>query len=194
MILYIHKKRGRVKRLVYLNLSEIQDELEQANIYLGDKVQLGDKVHIGIESQIFRNVVLQDTASIGRRVVLHAGVRVGSGAYIKDESVIREGSTIKQGATVFDNCVLGKGVTIGKDVRIPKFSVISDYVDLSTSFFRQGSRDLVVYLGAEQLIIGCIQQSVSWWLSNYNTVGMSNGYTEEQIAEYYGYMVEANNF
>ena len=36
----------------------------------------------------------------------------------------------------------------------------------------------------QHIKIGCIYNTVSWWLENYKAVGKENGYTEEQIRLY----------
>jgi hypothetical protein len=52
----------------------------------------------------------------------------------------------------------------------------------------QGSRHFVNIPDGENIQIGCKCGSVDWWLENYEQIGKSEGYTQEQIKEYKRYI------
>ena len=52
----------------------------------------------------------------------------------------------------------------------------------------QGSRHFVCMSGERTLKIGCISNSIDWWLENSEKCGIENGYTPEQIVEYRRYI------
>jgi len=52
----------------------------------------------------------------------------------------------------------------------------------------QGSRHFVCMSGERTLKIGCISNSIDWWLENCEKCGIENGYTPEQIVEYRRYI------
>jgi UDP-3-O-[3-hydroxymyristoyl] glucosamine N-acyltransferase len=108
---------------------------------LGDRVTLDGGVYIGREarvgddSRLFHGVTLYDGALVGRRVRLHAGVRIGSDGFgyvfqggahrkiphvgravIEDDVEIGANSTVDRGS--IDDTVIGAGTKIDNLVHI----------------------------------------------------------------------------
>ena len=56
----------------------------------------------------------------------------------------------------------------------------------------QGSRHfLYAYFNEENIVelgIGCERHSIAWWQENYEKIGVKEGYTKEEIAEYKAYI------
>ena len=50
-----------------------------------------------------------------------------------------------------------------------------------------GSKHFLFY-HTGKIKIGCIEETVTKWLSDYKKIGKENGYTDNEIAEYYQYI------
>jgi UDP-3-O-[3-hydroxymyristoyl] glucosamine N-acyltransferase len=124
-----------------------------AGAHIGDRVQLdahvvvGDEVSVGDDSHLFPHVTAYAGTTIGRRVVAHAGVRLGSDGFgfvfaggahqkiphvgrcvIEDDVEIGANTTIDRGS--IDDTVIGAGtkidnlVMIAHNVRIGRLCLI----------------------------------------------------------------------
>ena len=82
-----------------------------------------------------------------------------------------------------------RSITIGDDAVIGSGAVIGDGAVIVRSIFITGTRHLVNWYSTEILHIGCHKKEIDWWLENYETIGKKEGYTEDQIKEYYGYIM-----
>jgi UDP-3-O-[3-hydroxymyristoyl] glucosamine N-acyltransferase len=131
-------------------------------VTLGDRVTIdagcvvGDDVQIGDDSQLFPSVSVYSRARIGRRVMLHSGVRIGSDGFgyvfrdgahqkiphvgrciIGDDVEIGANSTIDRGS--IDDTVIGPGtkidnlVQVGHNVRIGALCLIMAQVGIAGS-------------------------------------------------------------
>lgn len=113
------------------------------NVRIGAHCVIGDGVAIGDESQLFPHVVCYPGTTVGRRVILHAGVRLGSDGFgyvrgeggeahrkiphvgrciVEDDVEIGANSTVDRGSV--DDTVVGAGtkidnlVQVGHNVRV----------------------------------------------------------------------------
>ena len=131
---------------------------------IGDRVSIdagsviGESVEIGEDSQLLANVTIYPRASVGRRVIVHAGVRVGSDGFgyvfqdgahqkiphvgrclIGDDVEIGANTTIDRGS--IDDTVIGAGtkidnlVHIGHNVRIGSLCLIMAQVGIAGSTY-----------------------------------------------------------
>ena len=132
------------------------------DVVLGDRVTLdagcvvGDEVHVGDDSHLFPTVSVYPRARIGRRVMVHAGARIGSDGFgyvfnagahqkiphvgrcvIGDDVEIGANTTIDRGSV--DDTVIGPGtkidnlVHIGHNVRIGALCLIMAQVGIAGS-------------------------------------------------------------
>jgi UDP-3-O-[3-hydroxymyristoyl] glucosamine N-acyltransferase len=132
------------------------------DVVLGDRVTLdagtvvGDEVRIGDDSHLFSNVSVYPRARIGRRAMIHAGVRIGSDGFgyvfqegahekiphvgrcvISDDVEIGANTTIDRGS--IDDTVIGPGtkidnlVHVGHNVRIGALCLIMAQVGIAGS-------------------------------------------------------------
>jgi UDP-3-O-[3-hydroxymyristoyl] glucosamine N-acyltransferase len=133
-----------------------------AGAVLGDRVCLaaqcvvGDDVAIGDDSVVYPHVTLYRGATLGRRVIVHAGARIGSDGFgyvqaagahrkiphvgrcvIEDDVEIGANTTIDRGS--IDDTVIGRGtkidnlVQIAHNVRIGKLCLILSQVGIAGS-------------------------------------------------------------
>lgn len=113
-----------------------QDVRLGRNVRIGAGCVVGDRVTIGDDSQLFPNVVCYPGTTVGRRVLLHAGVRLGSdgfgyvrgdhgehrkiphvgGCIIEDDVEIGANSTVDRGSV--DDTVVGTGTKIDNLVQV----------------------------------------------------------------------------
>ena len=133
-----------------------------AGARIGDRVRVdphcvvGEGVAIGDESRLFPHVTLYSGTSLGRRVVVHAGARIGSDGFgyvhaegehrkiphvgrcrIEDDVEIGANTTIDRGS--IDDTVVGAGtkidnlVQIGHNVRIGRLCLLAAQAGISGS-------------------------------------------------------------
>lgn len=57
-------------------------------------------------------------------------------------------------------------------------SAIGDFLRL------KGTRDALIAIDSETVLVGCESHSIRWWLANYRAVGEEFDYSQEQIEEY----------
>ena len=123
-------------------------------VTVGSHTVIGDGVPVGDDSHLFPHVTIYAGASIGRRVILHAGVRIGSDGYgyvfsdgahrkiphvgrclIHDDVEIGANTTIDRGS--IDDTVIGAGtkidnlVQIGHNCVVGKLCLIMSQVGLA---------------------------------------------------------------
>ncbi len=94
------------------------------DVVLGDRVTLdagcvvGDGAHVGEDSHLFPSVSVYPRARIGRRVMIHAGARIGSDGF---GYVFNDGA--HQKIPHVGRCVIGDDVEIGANTTIDRGSV-----------------------------------------------------------------------
>ena len=126
------------------------------NVVLDAHVVIGEGVTVGHDSHLYPHATLYPGTSVGRRVLIHAGVRVGSDGFgyayadgahqkiphvgrcvIEDDVEIGANSTIDRGS--IDDTVIGAGtkidnlVHIAHNVRLGRLCLIMAQVGLSGS-------------------------------------------------------------
>ena len=95
-----------------------------AGATIGDRVTIdsgsviGDDAHVGDDSQLYSNVSVYARARIGRRVIVHAGARIGSDGF---GYVFHEGA--HQKIPHVGRCVIGDDVEIGANTTIDRGSI-----------------------------------------------------------------------
>jgi UDP-3-O-[3-hydroxymyristoyl] glucosamine N-acyltransferase len=125
-------------------------------VTIGAHVVVGDGVAIGDDSQLYPQVTIYSGATLGKRVIAHAGVRIGSDGYgyvfadgahrkiphvgrclIHDDVEIGANTTIDRGS--IDDTVVGAGtkidnlVQIGHNCTIGRLCLIMSQVGLAGS-------------------------------------------------------------
>jgi UDP-3-O-[3-hydroxymyristoyl] glucosamine N-acyltransferase len=125
-------------------------------VWIGAHSVVGDGVRIGDASRLFPQVTLYSGAELGRRVTLHAGVRIGSDGFgyvfngsahakiphvgrciIGDDVEIGANTTIDRGS--IDDTVIGAGtkidnlVQIGHNVKVGQLCLIMAQVGIAGS-------------------------------------------------------------
>ena len=107
------------------------------NVRIGASCVVGDGVEIGDDTQLFPHVVCYPGTTVGRRVLLHAGVRLGSDGFgyvrgehgephrkiphvgrciVEDDVEIGANSTVDRGSV--DDTVIGTGTKIDNLVQV----------------------------------------------------------------------------
>jgi UDP-3-O-[3-hydroxymyristoyl] glucosamine N-acyltransferase len=113
-----------------------------SSVTIGDRVTIdagcviGEGVHIGDDSQLFPSVSVYSRAHIGRRVVIHAGARIGSDGF---GYVFHEGA--HQKIPHVGRCVIGDDVEIGANTTIDRGSIDDTVIGAGTKI------DNLVHIG-----------------------------------------------
>jgi UDP-3-O-[3-hydroxymyristoyl] glucosamine N-acyltransferase len=90
------------------------------NVRIGAACVLGDGVQVGDDVQLFPHVVCYSGTIIGRRVILHAGVRLGSDGF---GYVPGRGGEPPRKIPQVGRCIIGDDVEIGANTTIDRGSV-----------------------------------------------------------------------
>ena len=85
-------------------------------------------------------------------------------------------------------------ITIGNSATIGNFATIGDEIILITGLFINGTKNTVTYVGSASMSIGCYTKKISWFKKNYKILGVNEGYTSDEIEEYYTYILLAEIF
>ena len=129
-----------------------------------------------------RGITIGDRASIGNRASIGDGASIGNGASIGYRASIGYGASIGDGASI------GYGASIGDEASIGNEASIGDEASIVKSIYITGSQHTVNWYGTGEIHIGCYKKSISTWKRVYKEVGKDNGYTKDEIKEYYGYI------
>lgn len=148
----------------------VSSNLELSQVYLDKTVKVAQNVKVGKRVSVLENVEIGLNSEIGRGTVVDNESKIGKNVIIGEF------------------CKIGKNVVIGDNIELPNRSEIDDNTDLSETLVLNGTKHESIYLGNGKLMIGCMINTIDWWLENYVSVGLENGYTESQIAEYKGYI------
>ncbi len=76
---------------------------------------IADSATIGDGARIGPNVVVDDATSIGRNVVLHAGVCIGANVTIGDDCEIFPNTVVRERVTIGSRVIINAGTVIGTD-------------------------------------------------------------------------------
>ena len=98
-----------------------------AGVAVGAHAVVGDWVEIGDGSRVYPNVTLYTGASLGQRVIVHAGVRIGSDGF---GYVQMDGKHVK--IPHVGRCVIGDDVEIGANTTIDRGSVDDTVIGAGT--------------------------------------------------------------
>ncbi len=150
------------------------------------------------ETGVLEGVVLDDAEITCDAIVYESGI-VKDKARLKNEAIVRGNAVVGGFTVIHNNCIVEDNVIIEanclligtthmtKDVHIIADSTFKN-VDVSESPNQvEGSVDNVMLIG-DILSIGCMRYPLNYWKENIRQIGLKNNYTEEQIAEYTGYL------
>ena len=98
------------------------------------------------------------------------------------------GELSKRNISIGDEATIGNGATIGNEATIGNGARIGDGATIIKSIFITGTRNTVNWYGAGVIHIGCHKKEISWWKKNYKIIGEKEGYSSDEILEYYGYI------
>ena len=93
------------------------------------------------------------------------------GAYLADAYL--RGANLR-GADLRGAYLVGAYLKGAKGIKLPIITIL-------------GSKHFLFY-HTGKIKIGCIEETVTKWLSDYKKIGKENGYTDNEIAEYYQYI------
>jgi UDP-3-O-[3-hydroxymyristoyl] glucosamine N-acyltransferase len=121
------------------------------NVRIGAGAVLGDGVELGDDAQVFPQVVCYSGTIVGRRVILHAGVRLGSDGFGYVAS--KDGQPPRKIPQV-GRCIIGDDVEIGANTTIDRGSVDDTVVGPGTKIDNLVQIGHNCRIGARCLIAG----------------------------------------
>ena len=83
---------------------------------------------------------------------------------------------------------------IGDSAKIGDYAKIGDKIILINGFYLNGSKHCVTYVGQNKISIGCHTKEIEWFKNSFDALGKKEGYSPEQIKEYYNYIILAEMF
>lgn len=81
-----------------------------------------------------------------------------------------------------------------RNITIGDSATIGDKTILIKGFYIYSEKHCVTYVGDKKLSIGCHTLKISNWKKNYKEMGENEGYSKEEIKEYYQYILMAEKF
>jgi UDP-3-O-[3-hydroxymyristoyl] glucosamine N-acyltransferase len=121
------------------------------NVRIGAGAVLGDGVELGDDAQLFPQVVCYSGTVVGRRVILHAGVRLGADGFGYVPS--KDGKPPRKIPQV-GRCIIGDDVEIGANTTIDRGSVDDTVVGPGTKIDNLVQIGHNCRIGARCLIAG----------------------------------------
>jgi UDP-3-O-[3-hydroxymyristoyl] glucosamine N-acyltransferase len=121
------------------------------NVRIGAGAVLGDGVELGDDTQLFPQVVCYSGTIVGRRVILHAGVRLGADGFGYVPS--KDGKPPRKIPQV-GRCIIGDDVEIGANTTIDRGSVDDTVVGPGTKIDNLVQIGHNCRIGARCLIAG----------------------------------------
>ena len=88
---------------------------------------------------------------------------------------------------------IGYYAKIGDSAKIGNYATIGDSATILKTLFITGSKNTFTWNGNNQLSIGCLCKTFDEWLKDYERIGKIEGYSDDEIKEYYGYIMIAHN-
>jgi NDP-sugar pyrophosphorylase family protein len=135
-----------------------------------------------------RGIGIDDAALIGDGVRIGRGAGIGRGAIVGDGAVIGRFSLIGDMAIVGACAVIGPGARIGGMCVVPHGTVI-DRREKPPCIMIAGSAWPLLYLGRDQVDIGCRRAALDEWLSGEGEAdARARGFTAGQVREYRIYL------
>lgn len=120
---------------------------------------------------------------------VHTTALVQMSAFVGEEATIGARAKIGARATVGAWAMIGKEAKIGDWAKIGEGATIGEGAIWAESpLYVIGTRHLLCAVSREEIAIGCRVHTIEWWLANFESVGLENGYSADQIAEYGDYI------
>ena len=114
--------------------------------------------------------------------------------FTKRRISIGKGASIGNGASIGYDTSIGNRASIGYGASIGYDASIGNGIKLLKNFYIVGSKHLITYTGNNTLSIGCHNFTIDKWKECFKTVGEKENYSNEQIEEYYQYILMAEQF
>jgi UDP-3-O-[3-hydroxymyristoyl] glucosamine N-acyltransferase len=121
------------------------------NVRIGAGAVLGDGVELGDETQLFPQVVCYSGTIVGRRVILHAGVRLGADGF---GYVPGKRGELPRKIPQVGRCIIGDDVEIGANTTIDRGSVDDTVIGAGTKIDNLVQIGHNCRIGARCLIAG----------------------------------------
>ena len=121
-------------------------------------------------------------------------ISIGYGASIGNDASIGNGASIGYGALIGSGASIGNDASIGYGASIGNRASIGSGIKLLKNFYIVGSKHPITYTGNNTLSIGCHNFTIDKWKECFKTVGEKEDYSNEQIEEYYQYILMVEQF
>ena len=157
------------------------------NSRIGYNSRIGENSRIGYNSRIGDNSTIGENSTIGYNSTIGENSTIGYNSRIGDNSTIGYNSRIGDNSRIGENSTIGYNSRIGENSRIGYNSRIGDNSMIRTLYIT-GSRWPVSYYGYDHILIGCKKLTIKQWLKEGKKIGLAEGYTKEELAEYKGYI------
>ena len=104
------------------------------------------------------------------------GIKIGANAKIGNYAKIGYNVEIGANAKIGDYAKIGDNAKIGDD-------------EIIKTIFITGSRHPVLWYGKDIIHVGCMKNTIAWWLSEGEEAGRKEGYSEAELQEYKQYFL-----
>ena len=94
------------------------------------------------------------------------------------------GGWVKNTAIVHDSAWVSDNACMSGDARVSGNACVSGDAWEWSPLYIQGSMHCLCQPTLQTIKIGCVEMPLAEWLKTYEAVGVTHGYTSEQIAEY----------
>lgn len=81
-----------------------------------------------------------------------------------------------------------RSINIGDWVHIGDGAKIGYRAHIIKSLFITGTKNSLNWYGTGIIHIGCHKKEIDWWVKNYKDIGKKEGYSEDEIEEYFEYI------
>lgn len=141
-----------------------------ANAIIGSGCVIGERVHIGEQTWLWPNVTLYHDVQIGKRVIAHSGVVIGS-----DGFGIANDKGIWQKVPQLGSVTIGDDVEIGANTTIDRGALNDTVIETGVKLDNQIQVGHNVHIGAHTAIAGGVMIAGSARIGKYCMIGGGSG-------------------
>jgi len=168
--------------------------------WVEDTAHVAESAYVGPDAQVFEYARVCEDAQVFENARVYGNARVCRYAQVYGDARVSENARVSGNARVYGHARVSGDAQVYGYARVSENAWVYGYAQVygntqlisgtweKSPLYIQGTKHSVTHCGPDQIAIGCEIHSFSEWLEQYETIGRKNGYTKEEIQEYFIYI------